>query len=116
MLTHAKLAFLLPTHNNQTIVLKLKRPISTFPSASNSVVLSLAAYLLWTFPDLPHPEHKNVYKNLDETYPSSYLSLHPLFELWTITFCETILAKNAIREGDTLFFLVEIGAEYETLL
>ena len=116
MLTHAKVAFLLPPHNNHTIALKMKHSVPTYPAASNSVILSLAAYFGYMFPELPHPSHPNTYKKVDDTYPSPYLSLHPLFELWVVTFCEAVLRREGIREGDTLLLVVRVGEEYGGML
>lgn len=36
---------------------KICDKIGTFPSASNSVILSLAAYLTWKHPNLKHPKY-----------------------------------------------------------
>ena len=52
MLRFASIAFIQAKENQQIRVLKLQEPIKVFPSASNSAILSLAAFLVWKYPTL----------------------------------------------------------------
>ena len=55
MLTHASLALAARNHeedSSSTVVYKMKDSIQAFSAASNSVILSLAAFIVWKYPNL----------------------------------------------------------------
>lgn len=85
-----------------------------FPSASNSAILSLAAYLVWKYPSLiPEGTNDMLPTNMlnyprEDTFPSPSLSLHPYFELWSDKLCDAIFKGFARREENTLYITMRI--------
>ena len=58
-LRSCQLAFIYKSKKENEI-LYLGSDIETFPAASNSVILSTAAYIVWRFPTLPPPVHMSL--------------------------------------------------------
>lgn len=114
MLSASTLAFVHRTPQTQ-IVYYLGLTVPTFHSASNSVILSLAAYITWKFPYLSHPELPDfaiVEHCHSEVFPSAELSYHPLHEAWADCLCQCVVREMAIREGNTLYLLVPVEEWY----
>lgn len=93
MLRHSTFAFTSQLSNGSFAFYHLGEIIPTFYTASNSVILSLASYITWKFPNLKHPNYMDF--KLDgnfkqKKFPCSHLSLHPLFEAWSDTLCKSI--------------------------
>lgn len=115
MLRFATLVFIHPTENHQIKAFKLKQSVKVFNSASNSAILSLAAYLTWKYPALiPEGASDILSTNVsslprEDTFPSPCLSLHPYFELWSDKLCDAIFKGFARREENTLYISMRIG-------
>lgn len=56
MLRTCKVAFVAQMEPNKFYTFKIAELIPTFEVASNSVLLSTAAYIVKEFPNLPHPK------------------------------------------------------------
>ena len=81
-LKHCRLGF---WHSEFNLVYYVDERVDAFSAASNSVILSMAAYLTWKFPKLSHPAHINKKIKVPisgANFPSPFLSVHPLFEEW----------------------------------
>lgn len=60
MLSASSLAFVVKGTNNTSTSFRVCSDVETFPSASNSVILSMAAYLTWKYPNLIHPLYPEI--------------------------------------------------------
>jgi hypothetical protein len=119
MLRNCKIVFSAANTKQKYEIFFVNKLIETFPSASNSVLMSTAAYLVYKFPTLPHPrlmKDKLPHNRIDQSEQSPYLSLHPLFDEWVDTFVESVLKGNACRFGSTLYLKVNVQSEYADLL
>lgn len=112
MLQSSSISFVAQNLLGNTEVVSVVSSIPTFTSASNSVVLSSAAYIAWKYPTLQHPWYPNedlsALPEAEESYESSNLSLHPLFEGWCDIISESILNGDAVRHNDELFVIIRV--------
>ena len=107
MLTHSSVCFTCQTEDGDTHVSHLVKNLPTFSTASNSVVLSAAAFIAWKYPCLENPCYPFVdlssfldLQNSSASHESSNLSIHPLYEAWCDILCDAIIKRSAVRHND----------------
>lgn len=123
MLKSSSVSFVAQNLQGNSEVISVVSNLPTFTSASNSVVLSAAAYIAWRYPTLKHPLYPTQdLSNLpeaEESHKSASLSLHPLFEGWCDIISKSILNGDAVRHNDELYVIVRVPftvlAQLETL-
>ena len=116
MLQNSSVALYAQDQSGMTRVVTLVDQIPTFSSASNSVVLSAAAYISWKYPTLQHPAYPGFdLSSLPEPtsdYKSADLSLHPLFEGWCDLISTAMFEGHAIRKNNDLYVAIPVSIEY----
>lgn len=74
--------------------------------------------MVWNFPYLPVPSVTDDVKPKfrHETFPDQLAVTHPMFDFWTEHFLQELVAGNALRKEETLFFKTEISSDYKEIL
>ena len=60
MLSKSSVSFYAQDQHGYTHSILIAEDVPTYPTASNSVLLSLAAFISWKYPNLPHPHYPSL--------------------------------------------------------
>lgn len=92
--------------------------IPTHECYSHSVMLSMAAYMVWKFPYLAPPaiDIPVEPKFRQETFPDRLAVTHPMHDFWVELFLQAVCGKNALRIGETLYLRIKVTLKYAKVL
>ena len=83
--------------------------VRTYEKASYSVVVSLAEYMGWKFPDLPCPSKEGMeikWTHREASFPNSYSIFHDMYDHWCDLLCSSVESGNALRVGEDCYFKI----------
>lgn len=98
---------------------ELQKMIETYPAASYSVLVSLAGFLCWRFPEISPPGKEAEYvkpKFHSKNFPNLHVVLNANHNKWIEVVCAAVNQDNALRENEDLYLKLEVSEQYGKLL
>lgn len=92
--------------------------VPTHECYSHSVLLSMAAYMVWKFPYLAPPAIQGSVEPVytEETFPDRLAITHPMYDYWVELFLQSVLSGNALRADETLYLRIRVNSDYAEVL